>query len=146
MTCGSEYIPQLRKLGFRVTPQRMAILHVLRHSGRHLSPVEVFRLAHHDHPGLTATTVYRTLDFLVVNGLARITQMGNGHLTYEIAGSDHHHLICRDCGSEIEVDQALFKKAYAKLESISNYVLTDNHFTIFGLCPDCQKSGLKKGD
>jgi Fe2+ or Zn2+ uptake regulation protein len=64
MTCYSEYIPQLHSRGFRVTTQRMAILHVLRHSRTHLSPTKVYELACRDLPGLTETTVYRTLEFL----------------------------------------------------------------------------------
>lgn len=146
MTCASKYIPQLHSRGFRVTAQRMVILHVLNHSRTHLSPKEVFTRARRDMPALTETTVYRTLEFLVKNNLARLTHMGNGHLTYELAGSDHHHLICRHCGGEVEVEQALFKNVYARLEAVSNYVLTDNHVSIFGICPNCQKANLINGD
>ena len=146
MSCASEYVPQLHSRGFRVTSQRMAILHVLRHSRTHLSPSEVYNRARRDLPGLTETTVYRTLEFLARNDLVRLTHMVNGHLSYEIAGSDHHHLICRICGSEIEVEHALFKNVYAELESVSHYALTDNHITIFGICPNCQKTNSKKGN
>ena len=140
MTCYSEYVPQLRSLGFRVTTQRMAILHVLRHSQTHLSPTEVYDLARRNLPGLTETTVYRTLEFLARNDLARPTQTGNGHLMYEIAGSDHHHLVCRQCGDEVEVENALFEIVNEKLESVSGYILKNNHVTLFGLCPECQKT------
>ena len=54
-----------------MTPQRLAILHVLHHEGRHLSPVEVHEEARRELPSLTETTVYRTLEFLAENGLAR---------------------------------------------------------------------------
>ena len=142
----SDYVPQLHSRGFRVTSQRIAILEVLRQSKTHLSPAEVFQRARRSLPGLTETTVYRTLEFLARNNLARLTHMGNGHLNYEMAGSDHHHLICRECGSEVEVEHVYFKRVFARLESISNYVLTDNHISIFGICPICQKSKAKKGN
>ena len=45
MSCASEYAPQLRARGFRMTSQRMAILHVLNHEGTHLSPAEVYKKA-----------------------------------------------------------------------------------------------------
>ena len=51
-----------------MTSQRLAILHVLRHAGTHLSPAEVYRLAKQEFPGLTEPTVYRTLEFLAENG------------------------------------------------------------------------------
>ncbi len=145
MTCASEYAPKLRSRGFRVTPQRMTILHVLRHARTHLSPAEVYERARLDLPRLTETTVYRTLGFLAKTGLVWPTHRGNGHLVYEIAGSYHHHLVCRACGSELEVESALLRNMYAKLAAATGYVLMDNHVTLFGLCPKCQKKNPRKG-
>ena len=139
MTCAVNYVPQLRASGYRMTPQRMAILHVLHHSGKHLSPADVYKKAHKELPGLTETTVYRTLEFLAENGLARPAHVGNGHLVYEIARHEHHHLICRNCGASIEVDHPPFERLYRQLESSTAYKLDSSHVTFFGLCPDCQK-------
>lgn len=138
MSCASEYTTQLRARGFRMTSQRLAILHTLRHAGTHLSPREIYRQAKQELPSLTEPTVYRTLEFLAENGLARPLQTGNGHLMYEIAGNDHHHIVCRICSSEIEVEHALLKHLYHKLESASGYVRIDSHITFFGVCPQCQ--------
>jgi Fe2+ or Zn2+ uptake regulation protein len=146
MTCSIQYVPQLHARGFRVTPQRLTILHVLRHSKKHLTPGEIFELARSDLPSLTEPTVYRTLDFLARNDLVRPMLTVNGHLMYEIAGSNHHHLVCRECGGEVEVENSLFESENAKLESVSGYRLSNNHVTLFGLCPKCQKNNLKKGD
>ena len=138
MSCAEEYTPQLRARGYRMTPQRMAILHVLHHNSRHLSPLEVYEQARREMPTLTETTVYRTLEFLAENGLARQALTGNGHLAYEIARHAHHHLICRSCGNEMEVEHELIKSMYQILESESGYKLTDSHLTFFGLCTNCQ--------
>ena len=138
MSCTSEYADQLRARGFRMTSQRLAILHALRHAGTHLSPREVYKQAKQELSSLTEPTVYRTLEFLAENGLARVSQTGNGHLMYEIAGNDHHHIVCRTCGDEIEVDHALLESLYRKLESTSGYVRIDSHMTFFGICPHCQ--------
>ena len=138
MTCGSQYTSQLRARGFRMTSQRLAILHVLCHAGTHLSPREVYKQAKQDFPSLTEPTVYRTLEFLAENGLARPAHTGNGHLRYEIAGNDHHHLVCRLCGTEMEVEHTLLETLYQKLESMSGYLRIDSHMTFFGICPACQ--------
>ncbi|GAB4500274.1 MAG: Fur family transcriptional regulator [Anaerolineales bacterium] len=137
MSCADEYAPQLRARGYRMTPQRLAILHVLHHTGRHLSPMEVYEQALHELPSLTETTVYRTLEFLAENGLARPAWTSTGHLAYEITRHDHHHLVCRVCGHEMEVEHELIKSMYHTLESESGYRLTDSHLTFFGLCPNC---------
>jgi len=138
MSCAAEYAPQLRARGYRMTSQRMAILHVLHHEGTHLSPAEVYKKARKELPGLTESTVYRTLEFLADIALVRPSYSSSGHLTYEIAGSDHHHIICRNCGDEIEVEHALLESLYRLLETTSGYRSIDSHVTFFGLCPKCQ--------
>ncbi|MBL8101166.1 MAG: transcriptional repressor, partial [Anaerolineales bacterium] len=82
---------------------------------------------------------YRTLEVRAENGLARPAHLGNGHLAYEIARHEHHHLKCRICGDEVEMEHALLEKFYRQLESASGYRLTDSHITFLGLCPSCQK-------
>jgi Fe2+ or Zn2+ uptake regulation protein len=140
MSCASDYAPQLRARGFRMTPQRMAILHVLRHEGTHLSPSAVYQKADKELPGITEPTVYRTLEFLADNGLVRPSYSSNGHLTYQIAGIEHHHIACRNCGDEIEVEHILLESLYRLLENTSGYRSIDSHVTFFGICPSCQKS------
>ena len=144
MSCASDYALQLRARGFRMTSQRLAILHVLRHEGTHLSPAEVYKKAKKELPGLTEPTVYRTLEFLAANGLVRPAHSQNGHLTYQIAGEDHHHVVCRICGSEIEVQHQLLENLYRKLESTSGYERIDSHVTFFGICPECQKKEIRR--
>jgi len=139
MSCASEYAPQLRALGYRMTPQRMAILHVLHHEGTHLSPTDIYKKARKELASLTEPTVYRTLEFLAEIGLVRSSSSGNRHLTYQIAGEDHHHVVCRVCGSEIEVQHKVLENLYRQLESTSGYVRIDSHVTFFGVCPECQK-------
>lgn len=134
----SEYAEQLRARGFRMTSQRMAILHVLRHEGKHLSPSAVYKKAIKELPGLTEPTVYRTLEFLADNGLVRPSYSSTGHLTYEIAGIEHHHIVCRNCGGEMEVEHTLLESLYRLLETTSGFRSIDSHVTFFGLCPGCQ--------
>jgi Fur family ferric uptake transcriptional regulator len=121
-----------------MTPQRLAILHILRHEGAHLSPAEIYKKARVDIPGLTEPTVYRTLEFLADNGLVHPSNSSNGRLTYEIAGSDHHHIVCRNCGAEIEVEHGLLASLYQTLETASGFKSIDSHVTFFGVCPECQ--------
>ncbi len=138
MSCGAEFVPELRKRGYRVTSQRMAILHVLHHAGTHLSPTQVFDLARKELPGITEPTVYRTLEFLAANGIIQPAYSRNGHSTYQLALDRHHHLVCRICGGETEIDHHLLEGLYRKLESRSGYHRIDSHLTFMGICPQCQ--------
>lgn len=138
MSCASLYAPELRARGFRMTSQRKAILHVLHHSQGHISPAEVFEQACRNAPGLTYPTVYRTLEFLAKNGLVMPAHLGKKKLAYQIAGESHHHLICRSCGSSLEVGLDALESAISQLEKSSGYRFVNSHVTLFGLCPKCQ--------
>ena len=59
-------------------------------------------------------------------------------LVYEITKPDHHHLICRKCGGEVQIDHTALEQVYSELEEQSGFRFIDSHVTFFGLCPECQ--------
>ena len=134
MTCIPRLTQMLRSRGYRMTSQRFAILQAL-HDGGHLSPAQIFERVHQT--GMTETTVYRTLEFLAGNGVLLVADRGNGHLAYELSGESHHHIICRSCGAQMEVDPALIAPAISRMESETGYRLNAGHLTFFRLCPKC---------
>jgi Fe2+ or Zn2+ uptake regulation protein len=129
---------ELRRQGYRLTPQRRAIFQILQQAEGHLTPVEVVARARQAMPGLTEATVYRSLAFLAENGLALATHVGGGQLVYESAERAHHHLICRGCGAEVEVDHEVLHELYARLHEITGYEIDSLHMTFFGRCAHCQ--------
>jgi Fe2+ or Zn2+ uptake regulation protein len=116
----------------------MAILHALRHVPGHLSPSVVFAEARKTAPSLTEPTVYRTLEFLVRNGFVWRLDLENGHLAYELAESGHHHLVCTNCGRQVEVAQQQLEAASRAVEATTGFALDWRHLRISGLCPECQ--------
>jgi Fe2+ or Zn2+ uptake regulation protein len=130
---------QLRSQGYRMTPQRLAILSILENAGRHLTPQEIYEQVQQSLPGMTEATVYRTLSFLTEQGLVLAAHVGSGQLVYEIAGHAHHHLICRGCGATQEIDHALLLALYQQFQSSTGYQIDSVHVTFFGFCPGCQK-------
>ncbi len=139
MTCSPAHLAQqVREKGFRLTPQRMAIMNALHEAGEHLSATEIYARVHASTPGLTEPTIYRTLDFLVHNGLVSVTHPGSGKLEYELARHPHHHLVCSACGQKQEVSQAQLQAIYDQVEQVTGYRLTETHITFMGLCPHCK--------
>jgi Fur family transcriptional regulator, ferric uptake regulator len=130
-------IQKLRSGGFRLTPQRLTIIEVLREAGGHLSAQETYRHARERLPGLTEATVYRTLDFLTAQGVALMTHCGDGHLVYEIADQDHHHLVCRTCGQMAEIEHSLLQDLYDQFMRETGFLVETSHLTFFGQCPKC---------
>ncbi|MEW5872669.1 MAG: Fur family transcriptional regulator [Chloroflexota bacterium] len=134
-----KYITILRSRGYRMTPQRLAILGILLGAKRHLSAQEICEMAHQAMPGLTEATVYRTLSFLVEQGLVLAAHIGSGQLAYEIAERPHHHLICRSCGYTMDIDHAWLEQLYEQFQEQTGFRIDSMHVTFFGLCPVCQK-------
>jgi Fe2+ or Zn2+ uptake regulation protein len=138
MSISEKDLRSLRSQGFRLTPQRLAILRVLSTASHHLTPGEVYQRVHGDLPGLTEATVYRTLNFLAEQGLALVAHIGHGQLVYELAEEDHHHLICRSCGQMQDIDQEELASFFERLEDRTGFLVDAVHVTFFGTCPDCQ--------
>ncbi|MEZ4387093.1 MAG: transcriptional repressor [Candidatus Krumholzibacteriia bacterium] len=98
---GARLRADLRSAGLRATASRVAVLRLLRGSGRPLSHGEVVR-ALSDGPW-DRSSLYRNLIDLERVGLARRTQLGAPVWRFEDAFSDHGsashpHLVCSDCG------------------------------------------------
>jgi Fur family transcriptional regulator, ferric uptake regulator len=138
MSCVEHLSIPLRERGFRMTTQRMTILHILNEDGGHLTPSQVYDRARQSMTGITEPTVYRTLEFLAENGMAFPTQTADGRMAYEIAAHEHHHLLCRECGQELEITHRVIQQMYRRLEKTSGFQLTGGHLTFIGLCPHCR--------
>jgi len=134
MSCTPRLTQMLRARGYRMTSQRLAILQAL-HDGGHLSPAQIYERVQQS--GMTEATVYRTLEFLARNDILLVADRGNGHLAYELSSESHHHIICRTCGAQMEIDPALLAYAIGQMESKTGYRLNAGHLTFFGLCPEC---------
>jgi Fe2+ or Zn2+ uptake regulation protein len=139
MTCSEQNLSRLREKGYRLTPQRMAVLQILHGPEKHLSPTEIYHQARQLLPGITEATVYRTLNFLTEQGLVLAAHIGSGQLVYEIGEHDHNHLICRNCGKSCEIEQSLLETLYQQFKRKTGFFIDSTHVTFFGLCPVCQE-------
>lgn len=139
MNASEQFAKRIRAQGHRLTPQRLAILTILSDSKGHLAPAEIYQRACTVLPGITEATVYRTLAFLVEQGLIFPAHTGGGQLAYEFAEHNHHHLICRDCGGMLELDPDALKTLSRRFQETTGFQIDTVHLVFIGLCPDCQK-------
>jgi Fe2+ or Zn2+ uptake regulation protein len=132
-----QHLLALRSQGFRLTPQRYAILQVLEQCGCHLSPSEIREQAGKIIPNLTEATVYRNLDFLAQQGLVLVAHVGSGRIVYESAAHPHHHLYCRHCGGSVDITHEDLAPLYDRIQQKTGFRLDSSHVTFFGVCPKC---------
>ncbi len=138
LTLHEGYTERLRRLGVRVTPQRLFVLEAMEQIGGHMTADEIMQWAARRYPALNLATVYRTLDLLVSVGLVAQTDLGAGAVHYELVGdSPHHHLACERCGYVIEMDEALLADLRARALEVYGFHAQPRHLAIFGLCRAC---------
>lgn len=140
MACGDELVSELRRKGYRVTPQRGVILETIAHNHGHQSVQEVFALASKSLPGLNITTVYRTLDMLHRAGLVDLlsTQADLVRFSLRDPQHPHYHLICSNCDEVLELAPTLIDELAAVLKRDHGFSLDGSHLTLTGVCHECE--------
>ncbi len=128
---------RLRRVGQRVTPQRLVILGALI-SGEHLSADEVFTRVEELIPGVNRSTVYRTLELFRDLGLVSMTDLGGGARQFELIDEPHHHLICHRCGAILELDDELVDPLRERIHERYGFAPAIDHLALFGFCAECE--------
>jgi Fur family transcriptional regulator, stress-responsive regulator len=127
----------IRARGGRVTPQRRVVLeHVQRQSG-HFTADQLLASASSDLPGISAPTVYATLDLLEELGLVRRVPGLGGVEVYDARTESHDHLVCRICGRVADVDLAVNSPAVMRRAEASGFVPESASLAVIGVCSAC---------
>jgi Fe2+ or Zn2+ uptake regulation protein len=134
-----EATEQLRANGLRVTAPRLAVLDVLADGG-HLGVDEIADRVRRRLGSVSTQAVYDVLSALTLAGLARrIEPAGSPALFETRVGDNHHHVVCRGCGTTADVDCAVGKRPCLDPSQAHGFVLDEAEVTYWGLCPRCQK-------
>jgi Fe2+ or Zn2+ uptake regulation protein len=131
---------RLREVGLRVTSSRIAVLESLA-EGRHLEVDAIGRLARERLGSLSTQAVYDILRALVLAGLVRrIEPAGSPALFESRAGDNHHHVVCRACGTIGDVDCVRGRRPCLEPSDTHGFVIDEAEVTFWGLCPVCAAS------
>jgi Fur family ferric uptake transcriptional regulator len=129
----------LRQRGRRITRQRRLIWDALNAEAEtHLSADDLVARVRAHMAKLDPSTVYRTLDMLVREGLVRRTDLGAGRAFYEPAQDHlHHHVVCEGCGAVVHLHDEEIGDVRERVERASGYALSRTDLSFYGLCPSC---------
>ncbi len=122
----------------RLTPQRRAVLDVLRASHDHPTAQDVLDRVRRTSPGIGAATVYRALNMLVRNGQALELGLGDAAARYDANTTRHDHVVCVRCGAAADVDAPLPARVAREVAEVSGFAVTGHDLRFTGLCPTCQ--------
>lgn len=85
------------------------------------------------------TTVYRHLQVLSEDGSVDTIRDASGEILYRRCGTGthHHHLICRSCGTSVEVEGRAVERWAGEVAAEAGFTAVDHTVELFGLCPRC---------
>ena len=130
----------LRQHGVRVTAQRLAIMHSVR-SRPHATADEVADDVRSVIGSISRQAVYDTLGVLVEKQLVRRIQPAGSSARYEgRVGDNHHHLICRGCGTTVDIDCAVGYTPCLTADDDHGFAIDEAEVIYWGNCPSCQKT------
>ena len=133
----------LRSHGLRVTRPRLAVLEILTEGG-HLEVDEIARQARTRLESVSTQAVYDVLGALSRAGLARRLEPAGSPARFEArVGDNHHHIVCRGCGTIEDVDCAVDERPCLDPDTSHGFEVDEAEVTFWGLCPACQ---ARRGD
>jgi Fe2+ or Zn2+ uptake regulation protein len=133
-----EAVAALRAGGYRVTPQRLAVHEAVRDLGQHVSADEVLGAVSGRLPNVSLPTVYAALEALEDAGLVRRVAAGRGAALYDAQSAEHHHLVCRRCGSVEDLDATVALDEILEMGERRGFAPDDAEVVVRGLCERCQ--------
>jgi Fur family transcriptional regulator, stress-responsive regulator len=129
---------ELRRAGLRVTAPRVVVLARLREAP-HSSADELLAWAETRAAAISRQGMYDVLASLEKAGLVRRIEPAGHASRYETRVADnHHHVICRSCGTIADVDCAVGAMPCVQPSSPSGFTVEEAEINFWGLCPSCR--------
>ncbi|TEB06512.1 Ferric uptake regulation protein [Pelotomaculum schinkii] len=139
-----QLVEQLRRNGYKITPQRQEILKAFMESSSRLpqSAEDIHNRVVEKYPNVSLDTIYRNLN--VLEGLEIISRLSlkDGKSRYELnpGGSHQHHLICLGCGAAEAIDYCPLKALHEiGIAEEKKFEIREHSFEIFGYCSLCRE-------
>lgn len=132
---------KLKQNGYKLTPQRKAILNVLIKFKCNLISVEkILKEVNTFYDKMNLSTIYRNLEILEKINLVHRIVNNDGLSLYKLNVLDkhHHHLICKKCGKTDTLNFCpidYFEKESEK----KSFKITEHKLELYGYCKDCVK-------
>jgi Fur family ferric uptake transcriptional regulator len=136
----------LREHGFKMTPQRRAVLKLIAQSQDHFTPATLHERVKEEYPGIGIVTIYRTIEMLSDLGLICCVYGEGNYRSYLIRRPEehHHHLVCSGCKKVIEFTDCDIDELEQRLSRKTGFMIEGHLLEVRGKCPDCRRQMVEQ--
>jgi len=136
----SEFEDALRAAALYVTQPRLAVLAAV-HANPHADTDSIFSAVRAPLPSVSRQAVYDVLHALTAARLVRRIEPAGSAARYEArVGDNHHHVVCRACGTIADVDCAVGEVPCLTAAEDHGFVIDEAEVVYWGTCSDCAAS------
>jgi Fur family peroxide stress response transcriptional regulator len=130
-------VEECRRLGLKLTHQRLEIYKVLAAEASHPSAEEIHNTLRHTMPTLSLDTVYRTLITFERHGLIRRLEVLDDRARFDANLRVHHHMVCTRCRSAVDFHWPLIEELDVPTETDGWGEIESRHVELRGICKSC---------
>jgi Fur family transcriptional regulator, stress-responsive regulator len=138
LAMSDDVVQLLRTNEVQVTAQRVAIMRAIALHA-HVTADEVTDAVRGSIGTVSRQAVYDSLGVLVDKHLLRRIQPSGSAARYERrVGDNHHHLICRGCGTTVDIDCAVGERPCLIADDDHGFEIDEAEVIYWGTCPPCR--------
>jgi Fur family peroxide stress response transcriptional regulator len=133
-----DIVKNLRRLGIRVTRQRLAVAEVLVNSEDHPTAQEVYKRVRTVLPRIALGTIYNTIGVLIESGFIQSLSFGEA-TRYDANLAPHANLVCVRCGAITDApdEGGGVTKWRESLCSRTGFQAVSQRVDFYGVCARC---------
>lgn len=131
-------VRKYRGKGFKLTPQRIAILKFLEGNTNHPTADDIYTEIKKKYPTVSFATVYNTVQALRDRGELLEITIDPERKHFDPNPSAHHHIMCTGCGKIGDVFFDYSKSLGLPEEVTREFAVTGNHIDFYGVCSNCR--------
>jgi Fur family peroxide stress response transcriptional regulator len=136
-------IETLRRRGYKVTPQRIAICRFALQSRDHPSAKRIYDEVKKVHPTVSLATVYKTLQILTEHRLIQELDFPEDPARFDSYVQAHMNLVCLRCGKIQDSDDPTAREMIARIAAKAEFTHTGQRLDIYGICKTCRSNPKK---
>ena len=132
-----ELLNELRSEGFRITPQRVAIIDYILETKSRPTAEDIHQSIQKTYPMTSLSTVYKTIELLKKKNVIRGTGASD-KTQFETVLPQSVNLICTNCGRIETLKDGLIKELETKVKRKSHFEIHSQRIEFAGLCNQCK--------